>query len=204
MKRRTVRALLLASLTLFLALASSAGAAVRIAGALSKSLCHVFTVAATGPTDQLTIAGAPVSVRATATDSGGAALSFSATGLPAGLAIDSGSGLITGTPRLPGPSHVTVTARDQYGNVGSAGFTWTVGPGPLARRLLGATMVGLAQGKPRLNVAEQAHRRLGAGALRASDALVRRASEHHLGALPVKLTVADTARRGHLRFDLEP
>jgi hypothetical protein len=79
----------------------------------------------TSPGNQSSRVGAPVSVQISATDSGGASLSYSATGLPAGLSISS-SGLITGTPTTAGSSSVTVTATDATGAKGSAGFTWTV------------------------------------------------------------------------------
>ena len=55
----------------------------------------------------------------------GQSLTYSATGLPAGLSISS-SGLITGTPTTAGSSTVTVTATDGTGASGSATFTWTV------------------------------------------------------------------------------
>lgn len=53
-------------------------------------------------------------------------LAYGATGLPAGLGVDSGTGAITGTPAQPGSSSVTVTATDGSGHSGSASFTWDV------------------------------------------------------------------------------
>jgi hypothetical protein len=65
-----------------------------------------------------------------ATDSAAAqALTYSATGLPAGLSINSATGVISGTPAAVGTSSVTVTATDTTGASGSATFTWTVGSG---------------------------------------------------------------------------
>ncbi|MDH6579889.1 putative Ig domain-containing protein, partial [Kitasatospora sp. MAP5-34] len=55
----------------------------------------------------------------------GQTLTYSATGLPAGLSI-SASGLITGTPTAAATSSVTVTAKDTTGASGSASFSWTV------------------------------------------------------------------------------
>jgi hypothetical protein len=52
-----------------------------------------------------------------------AVLTFSASGLPPGLAI-SPAGLISGTPSTGGQYSVTVTATDQTGASGSASFTW--------------------------------------------------------------------------------
>jgi hypothetical protein len=51
---------------------------------------------------------------------------WSATGLPAGLSINSSTGQITGTPTTEGTYSVTVTATG--GGSGSASFTWTVNP----------------------------------------------------------------------------
>jgi hypothetical protein len=87
---------------------------------------NTVTVSSLG--DQTTIAGTAVSLQIAASDSAaGQALTYSATGLPAGLSISS-SGLISGTPTTPGPYNVTVTATDGTGASGSATFTWTVNP----------------------------------------------------------------------------
>jgi len=85
------------------------------------------TVTVTSPGNQTGAVGTPVSVQVTGTDSGGDSLTFSATGLPAGLSISS-SGLISGTPTLAGGATATVTATDATGGQGSATFTWTVNP----------------------------------------------------------------------------
>jgi len=84
------------------------------------------TVTVTNPGNQSTALGTAVSLQIQATDSAsGQTLTYSATGLPAGLSISS-SGLITGTPTAAGTSTVTVTAKDTTGASGSATFTWTV------------------------------------------------------------------------------
>jgi endoglucanase len=85
------------------------------------------TVTVTNPGSQTTTVGTAVSRQISATDSAaGQTLTFSATGLPAGLSISS-SGLISGTPTgSPGAFSVTVTARDGTGASGSATFTWTI------------------------------------------------------------------------------
>ena len=83
------------------------------------------TVTVTNPGSQSGTVGTPVSKQISASDSGGASLTFSATGLPAGLSISS-SGTVTGTPTTAGTSNVTVTARDSTGASGSASFTWTI------------------------------------------------------------------------------
>jgi O-glycosyl hydrolase len=88
------------------------------------------TVTVTNPGNQATATGTAVSLQVQASDSAsGQTLSYSATGLPAGLSISSSTGLISGTPTTAGTSPVTVTATDTTGASGSASFTWTVSSG---------------------------------------------------------------------------
>ena len=85
------------------------------------------TVTVTNPGSQTGTVGTAASVPIHAADSAaGQTLSYSATGLPAGLSISSSTGLISGTPTAAGTSSVAVTARDTTGASGSATFTWTV------------------------------------------------------------------------------
>ena len=85
------------------------------------------TVTVTNPGSQSTMLGTAASVQIHATDSGsGQTLSYSASGLPAGLSINSSTGLISGTPTTVGTSSVTVTAHDGTGASGSASFSWTI------------------------------------------------------------------------------
>ena len=85
------------------------------------------TVTLTNPGNQSTTVGTAVSLQIHATDSAsGQTLTYSATGLPTGLSINSSTGLISGTPSAAGTSSVTVTAKDTTGASGSASFTWTV------------------------------------------------------------------------------
>jgi hypothetical protein len=85
------------------------------------------TVTVTNPGSQSDTVGTPVSaLQIRATDSAaGQNLTYTATGLPAGLSI-SASGLISGTPSAAGTSNVTVTATDSTGASGSASFAWTI------------------------------------------------------------------------------
>jgi acetylxylan esterase len=87
------------------------------------------TVTVTNPGSQTSTVGTAASVQVHATDSGsGQTLAYSASGLPAGLSVNSSSGLISGTPTTSGTSSVTVTATDGTGASGSATFSWTVNP----------------------------------------------------------------------------
>ncbi len=88
------------------------------------------TVTVTSPGSQSTAVGTVVSLQVSASDSAsGQALTYTASGLPAGLSISSSTGLISGTPTTAGSSSVTVTATDTTGAKGTASFTWTVGSG---------------------------------------------------------------------------
>jgi Putative Ig domain len=87
------------------------------------------TVTVTNPGNQTGTVGTAVSLQIHATDSAsGQTLTYSATGLPAGLSINSSTGLISGTPTTAGTSSVTVTAKDTTNASGSASFTWTINP----------------------------------------------------------------------------
>src|SRR5580692_11139571 len=78
------------------------------------------------PGNQASTVGAAVSLQIQADDTATGTLSYSATGLPAGLSISSSTGVISGTPSTAGSSTVTVTGTDSSGPSGSASFTWTV------------------------------------------------------------------------------
>ena len=85
------------------------------------------TVTLTNPGSQTSATGSTVSLQIQATDSqSGQTLAYGATGLPAGLAINSSSGLISGKPTTGGPNSVTVTATDTTGANASAAFSWTI------------------------------------------------------------------------------
>ncbi|WP_052459929.1 endo-alpha-N-acetylgalactosaminidase family protein [Tessaracoccus massiliensis] len=74
--------------------------------------------------------GEEFSLQVEATDDVSEALTYSATGLPAGLSIDENTGLISGTPTAAGTSNVTVTVTDEAGNAATATFALTVSPAP--------------------------------------------------------------------------
>ncbi len=88
------------------------------------------TVTVTSPGSQTGTVGTAASVQIHASDSAsGQTLTYTATALPAGLSINSSTGLISGTPTTAGTSSVTVTATDTTGAKGTATFTWTVSSG---------------------------------------------------------------------------
>jgi subtilase family serine protease len=98
------------------------------------------TVTVTNPGNQTSTVGAAVSLQIKASDSAsGQTLTYSVSGLPAGLSINSSSGLISGTPTTAGSSSVTVTAKDTTGASGGASFGWTVNSASTctAKQLLG-------------------------------------------------------------------
>jgi hypothetical protein len=92
----------------------------------------------TSPGDQTDAEGESVSVPVQASEPDGSTLVFGATGLPAGLTIDSATGLISGV-LSPGAAEtsggqytVTVTAAAPFGASSSQTFTWTVTAAPHA------------------------------------------------------------------------
>jgi poly(hydroxyalkanoate) depolymerase family esterase len=97
---------------------------------LASSSSSGNTVTVTNPGHQASNAGAAASLQIHATDSAaGPTLSYAASGLPAGLSINSSTGVISGTLTTAGTASVTVTATDTTRASGSATFTWTVSGG---------------------------------------------------------------------------
>ncbi|HUQ52655.1 MAG TPA: galactose oxidase-like domain-containing protein, partial [Gammaproteobacteria bacterium] len=84
------------------------------------------------PGAQTWVAGQAVTLQIMATDGDGDVLTYSASGLPANLAIDAASGVITGTPAAAGAGQAIVNVTDGE-ETGLAAFNWTVsGTAPLA------------------------------------------------------------------------
>jgi hypothetical protein len=97
---------------------------------------HTITIANPGTqTGTLATPVNPITVHADdaiATTGGGITpsaqptLHFQAFGLPAGLAINPDSGVISGAPRAAAPARVTIIVTDSLGGYGVIHFTWTV------------------------------------------------------------------------------
>ncbi len=82
----------------------------------------------TNPGPQNDQEGASISLGINATDADGDGLTYSATGLPDGLTINSNSGAITGTVSTAGSFTVTVVVNDGNGGSDNASFSWVVHP----------------------------------------------------------------------------
>lgn len=105
-------------------------------------------VTLTPPPAQTARVGQLVRLGLHATDSAGQALTYTARGLPAGLSVAAGTGLISGTPQHAGKSRATVTATDTSGSTAQATIAWSVAGRPT---ITGGLRVN-AQGHPSLSL----------------------------------------------------
>ncbi len=98
-----------------------------VAAGYGSSVSTGNTVSVTSPGNQAGTVGTAASVQVHASDSAsGQTLSYSATGLPAGLTINASTGLISGTPTTTASNTVTVTVKDTTGATGTANFAWNI------------------------------------------------------------------------------
>jgi glucose/arabinose dehydrogenase len=79
----------------------------------------------TAPPAQSSTVGDDVTLAIVASDGDGDALTFSADGLPPGLALDPATGVVAGAPSEPGRYQVTLVVDDGFATA-TATFAWTV------------------------------------------------------------------------------
>jgi Ca2+-binding RTX toxin-like protein len=110
------------------------GAAESVASATTAAVANLNDPPSATATGNRTIGKnetLSISLGSLFTDVDGDVLSFSASGLPAGLAINSQTGVISGTaPNAAGTHHITVTGTDSGGLAASVAFDLTVASGP--------------------------------------------------------------------------
>ena len=70
--------------------------------------------------------GTAVTLALAGSDADGDPLTYSATGLPAGMSLNTGTGAISGTPTTAGTYSVTAQVADGRGGAASSAFTWTI------------------------------------------------------------------------------
>ena len=101
----------------------------KAAGSASFTWTARNTIAITTPKAQATTLGAAVALAVLAEDDDTKAtpLTWAASGLPAGLAINQADGVITGTPTTAGASTVKVTVSDPTKSAASVSFGWKIG-----------------------------------------------------------------------------
>jgi YVTN family beta-propeller protein len=101
------------------------------------------------PGSQAGIVGKAVSLQISASDADGDALAYSATSLPAGLAINAVTGRITGTPTAATASNVTVKVSDGRATA-QATFKFTISKDTTAPSKPGKPSITLVNGDPNL------------------------------------------------------
>jgi len=93
-------------------------------GAATASTNRAPTVVT--PAAQTDTQGTAISFGISASDADGDTLSYSASGLPAGLSINAGNGVISGTPTTVASYSTAVVVSDGKGGSATASFAWTI------------------------------------------------------------------------------
>lgn len=122
-------------------------------GATGAAIFNLTVVAPSvrllAPKTQFGTVGKRTSLVLSATINNGRAPSYSARGLPPGLALNGQTGVVSGVPRRIGHYAVLVRASDSGGASAGAGFSWWTGDPPRVPR---SSLSGVASGKPTLTV----------------------------------------------------
>ena len=118
---------------------------------LASSLCTDF-IALANPGAQRAVLNTSTSLQIHSSDTRGGSVTYSATGLPVGLSINSSTGKITGRPRRLGTSYPTVMVKDSMGTSARTTFAWTIQNKPTLSAV-SLTNVGAARPKLAFKVA---------------------------------------------------
>ncbi|WP_405851202.1 M4 family metallopeptidase [Streptomyces sp. NBC_00090] len=94
-------------------------------------------VTLTNPGDQVSQTGTAVSLQIQAVTSNAGAMTYTATGLPAGLSLNASTGQITGSPSTAGNHNVTLTVTDSTGALDIVSFSWLTYGACTTTQLLG-------------------------------------------------------------------
>jgi hypothetical protein len=100
------------------------------------------------PAAQRARVGQSLRLQLHATDSARQALTYHASGLPAGLSVAAGTGLITGSPKRAGKTSTTITVTDASGSTAQAAIAWNIAGRPT---ITGGLTVN-AKGRPSLSL----------------------------------------------------
>jgi hypothetical protein len=118
-------------------------------GATSAAACVTLTVAKPG--NRHNYVYSVVSVPAPTAVNASGPMSWSGSGLPAGLVLISATGTVSGTPTTPCSCSVTLVVTDTNGHTASTTFTWTILPFGIATTSLPLVVPGAAYGPVQLS-----------------------------------------------------